>query len=94
MKTVRQLAIAAAALGLAAMLSTSGAEAKAKGACIRAGGSGIGALQGFASFMANAAMKNSAKAFGGDSVKIGKVTEACTQEGLGWKCKATAPACK
>ena len=39
--------------------------------CMTAGGWGTGAFEGFASFMAEAAMKNSAKARLGDDVKIG-----------------------
>jgi len=79
----------------AAMIALAGAsQAEAAGHCIKAGGSGIGAFEGFASFMARAAMKNSAKGFGGENVKLGKVSEKCTQTGLGWSCKATASACK
>lgn len=62
--------------------------------CIKAGGWGTGALQGFASFMAEAAMKNSAKAKLGDSVKIGTVANKCEMKGLLYECNATARACK
>ena len=41
------------------------------------GGWGTGALEGFASFMAEAAMKNAAKAKFGDTVKIGAVAKKC-----------------
>ena len=44
---------------------------------MKVGGWGTGALEGFASFMAEAAMKNSAKAKLGDAVKIGKVSKKC-----------------
>ena len=62
--------------------------------CIKAGGWGTGALQGFASFMAEAAMKNSAKARLGDAVKIGPVMQKCEVKGLLYECTATARACK
>ena len=62
--------------------------------CIRAGGWGTGALESFASFMAQAAMKNSAKAKLGDAVKIGPVAEKCEVKGLLYECNASARACK
>ncbi|KAB2920582.1 MAG: hypothetical protein F9K29_01730 [Hyphomicrobiaceae bacterium] len=62
--------------------------------CIKAGGWGTGALQGFASFMAEAAMKNSAKARLGEAVKIGPVSQKCEVKGLLYECTATAKACK
>jgi hypothetical protein len=51
-------------------------------------------LEGFASFMAEAAMKNSAKAKLGDGVKIGPVANKCEVKGLLYECNATARACK
>jgi hypothetical protein len=51
-------------------------------------------MQGFASFMAQAAMKNQAKAWGGDSVKIGEPKETCKLQGLMYTCTAFARACK
>ena len=62
--------------------------------CMKAGGWGTGALEGFASFMAEAAMKNSAKAKLGDSVKIGRVSQKCEVKGLLYECEATAKACR
>ena len=62
--------------------------------CIKAGGWGTGALEGFASFMAEAAMKNSAKAKLGDGVKIGPVANKCEVKGMLYECNATARACK
>ncbi len=62
--------------------------------CIKAGGWGTGALEGFASFMAEAAMKNSAKAKLGDGAKIGPVANKCEMKGLLYECNATARACK
>ena len=47
---------------------------------MKVGGWGTGALEGFASFMAEAAMKNSAKAKLGDAVKIGTVSKKCEVE--------------
>jgi hypothetical protein len=62
--------------------------------CIKAGGWGTGALEGFASFMAQAAMKNSAKAWGGDAVKIGAANTKCELKTLLYECTASARACK
>ena len=62
--------------------------------CIRAGGWGTGALQGFASFMAEAAMKNSAKAKLGDAAKIGAPATKCEMKGLLYECTSYARACK
>lgn len=76
--------------GLSAAFVGSAAAAQ----CIRAGGWGTGALEGFASFMAQAAMKNQAKAWGGDAVKIGKVNEKCEWKALAFECTAHARACK
>jgi hypothetical protein len=62
--------------------------------CMTAGGWGTGAFEGFASFMAEAAMKNSAKARLGDDVKIGAVTKKCGPKGLFIECTARARACR
>jgi hypothetical protein len=62
--------------------------------CQRFGGWGTGALQGFASFMAEAAMKNAAKAKMGDAVKIGAPTTRCQSKGLLYECTAYAKACR
>jgi hypothetical protein len=59
-----------------------------------AGGWGTGAFEGFASFMAEAAMKNSAKARLGDEVRIGAVGKKCGQKGLLVECTARARACR
>lgn len=61
--------------------------------CIKAGGWGTGALESFASFMAEAAMKNSAKARLGDAVKIGPAKTKCEIKGLLYECTASAKAC-
>jgi hypothetical protein len=44
--------------------------------------------------MAQAAMKNSAKAKLGDSVRIGKVSQRCELKGLLYECTASARACR
>jgi hypothetical protein len=44
--------------------------------------------------MAQAAMKNQAKAWGGDAVKIGKVNEKCEWKTLAFECTAYARACR
>jgi len=62
--------------------------------CITAGGWGTGAFEGFASFMAQAAMKNSAKSKLGDAVKIGAVSQKCASKGLLVECTARARACR
>lgn len=87
MKTLVRVALFA---GLTVGLAGSAAAAQ----CIRAGGWGTGALEGFASFMAEAAMKNSAKAKLGDAVKIGAVSKKCAVKGLLYECEASARACK
>ena len=80
----------AAIVGVTAVLIGSAGAAN----CMKAGGWGTGALEGFASFMAEAAMKNSAKAKLGDAVKIGRVSQRCEVKGLLYECEATAKACK
>ncbi|HWB44473.1 MAG TPA: hypothetical protein VG900_03465 [Hyphomicrobiaceae bacterium] len=92
MKKTHQ-ALAVVAVGLLA-LTLGGSAASAASSCIRAGGWGTGALQGFASFMAQAAMKNSAKAKLGDNVRIGPVREKCELKGLLYECTAFARACR
>lgn len=61
--------------------------------CIKAGGTGTGVTLDFAKFMSGAAAKNSAKAWGGDAVKLGPVVHAC-DSGFPFSCKATVKACK
>ena len=77
---------------IAAIALSSGSAAAAQ--CIKAGGWGTGALQGFASFMAEAAMKNSAKAKLGDAVKIEAPNTKCESKGLLYECTAYARACR
>jgi hypothetical protein len=88
--------IARAAFAVAAVMAVFGAQAGAARAeqCQRFGGWGTGALEGFASFMAEAAMKNAAKAKFGDTVKIGPVSKKCEVPNLLYECKAFARACK
>jgi hypothetical protein len=81
-----------AAFGLAMPHAQIGTAAAAQ--CIRVGGVGMGLLEGFASFMAEAAMKNSAKAKLGDAVKIGKVSKHCQWKTVSFECTARAQACK
>jgi hypothetical protein len=90
MKTLVRTAFAAATL--TAVLSAS--PAYAAETCQRFGGWGTGALESFASFMAEAAMKNAAKAKFGDNVKIGPVTKKCEVPTLLVECRAFARACK
>lgn len=88
--TMRNVVRAALVAGLT--LSMIGGAAAAQ--CIKAGGWGTGALEGFASFMAEAAMKNSAKAKLGDGVKIGAASTKCAVKGLLYECESSARACK
>ena len=62
--------------------------------CMQVGGVGMGVMEGFASFMAEAAMKNSAKARMGDAVKIGKVSKKCEWKTVSFECTARAQACR
>ena len=89
MKTIGKVVLAAG-LGLA-FLSLGGGAASAK--CMKAGGVGMGITQGIATFMAEAAMKNQAKARLGDAVKIGKVSHACGWKTLAFECTARAQTC-
>jgi hypothetical protein len=82
------------AVALASALSLAGIGGATAAQCIKAGGWGTGVMQNFASYMAQAAMKNQAKAWGGESVKIGKVDEACEWKTLAFECTARARACK
>ena len=82
------------AVTLAAGLSLATIGSAAAAQCIRAGGWGTGVMESFASFMANAAMKNQAKAWGGESVKIGKVSQKCEWKTLAFECTVHARACK
>jgi hypothetical protein len=89
-EAMRTILRVAAIVGVTAVFAGSVTAAP----CIGAGGWGTGALEGFASFMAEAAMKNSAKAKLGDAVKIGPVAQKCEVKGLLYECTATARACK
>jgi hypothetical protein len=65
----------------------------AKAGCIKAGGTGTGVTEDFAKFMSGAAAKNSAKAWGGDSVKLGPVVHKC-DSGYPFACSASVKACR
>lgn len=83
------------ALALAAGVAALALSAPVQAAqCIKAGGWGTGALESFASFMAEAAMKNSAKARLGDGAKIGAVSTRCQLKGVLFECNSSARACK
>ena len=81
-----------AGFGIALLQAQAGTAAAAQ--CMQVGGMGIGVFEGFASFMAEAAMKNSAKAWGGDAVKIGAANTKCELKTLLYECTASARACK
>lgn len=90
MRTKLKLLAAATALTAAFALAPQAQAAQ----CIKAGGWGTGALESFASFMAEAAMKNSAKARLGDTAKISPAKTTCEIKGLLYECTASAKACK
>jgi hypothetical protein len=75
-----------------ALLQAQAGPAAAK--CMQVGGVGMGVMEGFASFMAEAAMKNSAKSRMGDGVKIGKVSKRCEWKTVSFECTARAQACR
>ena len=91
MKTLTRTALIAG-FALALMQAQSGTAAAAQ--CMQVGGVGMGMMEGFASFMAEAAMKNSAKARLGDAVKIGKVSKKCEWKTVSYECHARAQACR
>lgn len=89
MRALKLLTVAATvALPLGLPVSAEAAQ------CIKAGGWGTGALESFASFMAEAAMKNSAKSRLGEAVKIGPAKTTCEIKGLLYECNSSAKACK
>jgi hypothetical protein len=89
-KLVRPVLIAG--VGLAALQFQVGPAAAAQ--CMRVGGVGMGVLEGIASFMAEAAMKNSAKSRLGENARIGKVSTRCAWKVVSFECTARAQACK
>jgi hypothetical protein len=91
MKSLARMSLVLAAGAL--LLGIQGAPARAE-KCLKVGGWGTGALEGFATFMAEAAMKNAAKAKLGDAVKIGAVAKKCEVKTLLYECTAFARACK
>ena len=88
---MRTMTVGGLVVGLGLALGTVGAAAKP--ACIKAGGVGNGVTEGIASFMSEAAVKNQAKAWGGDAVKIGKIATKCTGSVV-VECTSSARACK
>jgi hypothetical protein len=88
MKTLARMAL----IATLAVLVQAGPAAAAQ--CMQVGGVGMGVLEGIAGFMAEAAMKNSAKARLGDSAKIGKVSKRCAWKTVSFECTARAQACK
>ena len=82
-----------AGFSLALMQASAGTAAAAQ--CMPVGGVGIGVFEGFASFMAEAAMKNSAKArLGTDAPKISKANTKCEWKTVNFECHARAQACR
>ena len=81
-----------AGLGIGLLQAQAGPAAAAQ--CQQVGGMGIGVFEGFASFMAEAAMKNSAKARVGENAKLGKVNTRCSWKTVNYECHARAQACK
>ena len=80
--------------GLGIALVQSQAETAAAAQCMQVGGMGIGVFEGFASFMAEAAMKNSAKARLGESARLGRVNTRCAWKTVNYEFHARAQACR
>jgi hypothetical protein len=91
MKTLTRTALLAA-FGIALLQAQTGSAAAAQ--CMNVGGVGMGVLEGIAGFMAEAAMKNSAKARLGENAKIGRVSKRCAWKVVSFECTARAQACK
>ncbi len=88
MTTTGRFLVMAAAASLAAGAA---APAFAK-SCVRAGGQGSGFTPELATFMANAALKNSITAYGGAAA--GKVSVSCKTDMLITNCTARQRVCK
>jgi hypothetical protein len=91
MKTHMRTALIAAS-GIFLLQSQVNTAAAAQ--CMQVGGMGIGVFEGFASFMAEAAMKNSAKSRLGDNAKLGKVNTRCAWKTVNYECHSRAQACR
>jgi hypothetical protein len=91
MKKHMRLALIAG-FGIALLQTQAGTAAAAQ--CMQVGGMGIGVFEGFASFMAEAAMKNSAKSRLGENARLGKVNTRCAWKTVNYECHARAQACK
>jgi hypothetical protein len=91
MKKLMRTAIIAG-FAIALLQAQTGSASAAQ--CMQVGGVGMGLMEGFASYMAEAAMKNSAKARLGDTAKIGKVSKKCEWKTVSYECKARAQACR
>jgi len=92
MSVIRRAAVIAAAVAISHVAIN--ASAAPSPSCTTRGGEGTGIVQGFAVFMAEAAMKNSAQAWGGSNVKIGKKSEKCKLAGIVYTCVVRAKVCK
>ena len=91
MKAIVRIALLAGlGVGLLQVQATGAAAAQ----CMHVGGVGTGVLEGIAGFMAEAAMKNSAKSRLGENVKIGSVSRRCAWKVVSFECTARARACK
>lgn len=82
------------ALAIATMITLAAAiaPARAKGSCVKAGGTATSPTVGIATFMAEAALKNSIEAQG--RKQVGPTSVKCDGQALGPTCIATAKACK
>jgi hypothetical protein len=91
MNIIRRNIIFAAAIAISPVVII---PASAAQSCTTRGGEGNGIFQGFASYTADAALKNSAMAWGGANVKIGKISHKCKLAGVIYTCTARAKVCK
>jgi len=90
---MRLLSTSTRAVAAALLLGLVASSAQAA-SCKNFAGWGTGVTEGIARFMSEAAMKNAAKAWGGDGVKIAKGKQVCQWETISFGCTSTAKACK
>ena len=91
---MKKLILTAVAAGFALALLQTHAGPAAAAQCMQVGGVGMGLMEGFASFMAEAAMKTPPQGRPGEAVKIGKVSKKCEWKTVSYECKARAQACR
>lgn len=91
MRILAACSFAALAMAISA---ASPVAAAPEAACKKFGGIGNGVTTDIASFMSEASVKNQAKAWGGDAVKVGKIDTKCTGSVPLLECTSYGKACK